>query len=96
MLESFQDICKELGYKDEELLKVAKKLSEGELVSCHISSVMIVCRLNKCNSESCSHFLTQSPRNPRNPRLDVQERVATREERGRLQLEGTEALTSSC
>ena len=49
MLDSFQQICKELNYKDDDLLKVAKKLSEGELVSSHISAIMIICRLNKCN-----------------------------------------------
>ncbi len=73
MLESFQEICKELGYKDEDLLKVAKKLSEGELVSCHISSVMIVCRLNKCRVESRSHLLAEGEGDPRDPRRDVQE-----------------------
>lgn len=51
MLDSFTQICKDLNYKEDDLLKVARKLSEGELVSAHISAVMIVCRLNKCTPQ---------------------------------------------
>jgi hypothetical protein len=54
MIDGLEMICKEFNYKDDDLFKVAKKLSEHELSSSHVSAIMILCRLNKC-TETIHH-----------------------------------------
>lgn len=47
MFESFQEICKNLNYSDEDILKLSKKLAESDMVGSHMSSITILCKLVK-------------------------------------------------
>ena len=47
MYDSFQDICKNLNYSDEDILKLSKKLAESDMVGSHMSSIAILCKLIK-------------------------------------------------
>ena len=50
MLSSLNKICKEYNLKDDEVIKLARRLYDNPVFSAKISAVMIVCRLNRCKS----------------------------------------------
>ena len=47
MFAGFEQICKDAALKDEDILALARKLSEHSHYSSQISAVMILCRLSK-------------------------------------------------